>query len=162
MHLQQHAVPHALLLYCSSMSDCLLSEHNFIMPKLRYIVADVTLQILSSASLMATTNFSNHVCTNFYKRTARWVRLQLGREEYFAQLDSRQINSWISLLCRAALEDTSIQALLPSYTSLQQPSTEQMEWLQFLVATMQSLLGPLPVTDFSLRKQPWSYLAGCI
>lgn len=116
------------------------------------------LQVLSSASTMATTNFANHIASNFYPRTARWVRLHLNREEYFAQLEPRHIKSWTSLLCRVALEDTSIEALLPSYTSLQQPPTQQMEWLQYLVATMQSLLGPLPVTDYSLKKQPWSYL----
>ena len=129
------------------------------MLQIPYIVADVMLQVLSSASTMTTTNFANHITSNFYSRTACWVRLQLSRDEYFAQLEPRRIKSWTSLLCRVALEDTSIQALLPSYTSLQQPPIHQMDWLQYLVATMQSLLGPLPVTDYSLKKQPWSYLS---
>ena len=129
------------------------------MLQMPYIVADVLLQVLSSASIMTTTNLSNHITSNFYPRTARWVRLQLSREEYFAQLEPRQIKSWTSLLCRTAFGDTTIQALLPSYTSLQQPPIDQMEWLQVLVATMKSRIGPLPVTDFSLKKQPWSYLS---
>ena len=34
-----------------------------------------------------------------------------------------------------------------------------MEVLEYLVATMQALLGPLPVTDQALRQQPESYLS---
>ena len=34
-----------------------------------------------------------------------------------------------------------------------------MEVLEYLVATMQALLGPLPVTDQALRQQPESYVS---
>ena len=35
-----------------------------------------------------------------------------------------------------------------------------MHYLEYLVATMQHLMGPLPVTDWSLEQQPESCLPG--
>lgn len=122
--------------------------------------ADVIVQILHSAALTATTNFENHISTNFYSRTTRWIRLQLNGQAHFANLEARRVSSWVSLLVRAASGgDADIQTLLCSYTSLVQPPPDVMEWLEFLVATMQSLLRPLPVTDLVLKKQPWCYLS---
>jgi len=78
---------------------------------------------------------------------------------HFANMEERRVKSWVSLLCRAATEDGSIWDLLPMYTSLNQPPQDVMTDLETLVATMQSLMGPLPVTDQSLRQEPQSYLA---
>ncbi len=74
-------------------------------------------------------------------------------------MEERRVKSWVSLLCRAATEDGSIWDLLKMYTSLNQPPQDVMTDLETLVATMQSLMGPLPVTDQSLRQEPQSYLA---
>ena len=49
--------------------------------------------------------------------------------------------------------------MLPRYTNIAQPQDDVMEVLEYLVATMQELLGPLPVTDLALRKHPESYLS---
>ena len=89
----------------------------------------------------------------------RWIRLQLGRIPYFEQIRQKQVTSWVRLLCRAATEDSSVPELLPRFTSLANPPADVMEDIGYLVATMQSLLGPLPVTDDSLRKHPSSYLS---
>jgi len=81
-------------------------------------------------------------------------------QAHLANLEARRVSSWVSLLVRAASGgDADIQTLLCSYTSLVQPPPDVMEWLEFLVATMQSLLRPLPVTDLVLKKQPWCYLS---
>ncbi len=61
--------------------------------------------------------------------------------------------------CHSVTEDGSIWDLLPMYTSLNQPPQDVMTDLETLVAIMQSLMGPLPVTDQSLRQEPHSYLA---
>ncbi|DBA94137.1 TPA: hypothetical protein ACH3X1_001777 [Trebouxia sp. C0004] len=45
------------------------------------------------------------------------------------------------------------------YTSLSEPPQDVATDLETLVATMQSLMGPLPVTDQSLRQEPQLYLA---
>ena len=108
---------------------------------------------------MARTNFVNHVATNFFSRTLRWIRLQLGQHPYFHALESKLVRSWAKFVCRAATEDiANIWDLLPRYTSLAQPPTATMDYLEFLVATMQSNIGPLPVTDLLLQRQPESYL----
>jgi len=119
---------------------------------------NVLLQILNSAAQMARVNFDNHIATNFFSRTRRWIRLQLGHKPLFSNMEETRIKSWVSLLCRAATEDGSIWDLLPIYTSLTQPSQDVMTDLETLVATMQSLMGPMPVTDQSLRREPHSYL----
>ncbi len=118
---------------------------------------NVLLQILNSAAQMARVNFDNHIATNFFSRTRRWIRLQLGHKPLFAHMEETRVKSWVSLLCRAATEDGSIWDLLPIYTSLTQPSQDVMTDLETLVATMQSLMGPMPVTDQSLRREPHSY-----
>ena len=108
---------------------------------------------------MATTNFKNHVVTNFFARTLSWIRLQLGQHVFFANLESRFVSSWAKFVCRAAADNiTNIWGLLPRYTSLVQPPQDIMHYLEYLVATMQHLMGPLPVTDWSLEQQPESYL----
>jgi hypothetical protein len=117
------------------------------------------LQILNAAARRAYTNFQNHVATNFFPRTMRWIRLQLRQIAHFSQLPARGVTSWVTLLCRAATENNNISQLLPRYTSIAQPPDDVMEVLEYLVATMQELLGPLPVTDQALRKRPESYLS---
>ncbi|DBA87701.1 TPA: hypothetical protein ACH3X1_004707 [Trebouxia sp. C0004] len=115
--------------------------------------------ILNAASLMARTNFANHVATNFFSRTLHWIRLQLGQHDYFANLEYKLVRSWANFVCRAATEGINhIWDLLPRYTSLAQPPAATMDYLEYLVATIQSLIGPLPVTDGSLQRQPESYM----
>ncbi|KAL3145756.1 hypothetical protein ABBQ38_015136 [Trebouxia sp. C0009 RCD-2024] len=115
--------------------------------------------ILNAAAQRADDNFVNHVATNFIPRTMRWIRLQLGQIPYFQQLRQKQVTSWVRLLCRAATEDSNVSQLLPRFTSLANPPADVMENNEYVVATMQMLLGPLPVTDVSLRKHPTSYLS---
>ena len=117
------------------------------------------LQILNAAAQRAYVNFENHVVTNFFPRTMRWIRLHLEQMGYFAQMQTRHVTSWVRLLCRAAAENSEILQLLPRFTSLAQPPADVMETLEYLVATMQSLLGPLPVTEEALKKQPYKYLS---
>lgn len=116
------------------------------------------LQILNAAAQRAYVNFKNHVSTNFYPRTMRWIRLQLQQLGYFAQMQNRAVSSWVRLLCQAATNNSNILQLLPRFTSLAQPPVDVMETLEYLVATMQSLLGPLPVTEKALKKHPHEYL----
>ncbi len=117
------------------------------------------LQILNAAAQRANVNFVNHIATNFFTRTMRWIRLQLGQMPYFDQIRPKQVTSWVRLVCRAATEDSDVSQLLPNFTSLALPPAEVMEAIEYLVAMMQMLLGPLPVTDESLRKHPTSYMS---
>ena len=91
----------------------------------------------------------------------KWVRIHLSEHEhlYFQTLTGRQLSSLVNLVYRAATQNGSIEELLPAYTSLVQPPPAAMEYLEYLVTTMQCLIGPLPVTDKTLHKQPWSYLS---
>ena len=85
--------------------------------------------------------------------------MRLGQHIYFGNLDHKLVRSWAKFVCRAATEGiNNIWDLLPRYTSLEQPPDTQMEYLEYLVATVQSLIGPVPVTDCSLQQQPESYL----
>ncbi|DBA87742.1 TPA: hypothetical protein ACH3X1_004743 [Trebouxia sp. C0004] len=69
------------------------------------------------------------------------------------------VKSWAKFVCRAATEGlNNIWDLLPRYTSLAQPPAATMDYLDYLVATFQSLIGSLPVTDRFLQRQPESYL----
>ena len=69
------------------------------------------------------------------------------------------MRSWSKLVCRAATEgNNNIWDLLPRYTSLVEPPTATMDYLEFLVGTIQSNIGPLPVSDQSLQQQPESYM----
>ncbi|DBA75118.1 TPA: hypothetical protein ACH3X1_010440 [Trebouxia sp. C0004] len=123
-------------------------------------LAATTLQaILNAASLMARTNFANHVATNFFSRTLHWFRLHLKQHIYFAVLEYKLVKSWAKYVCRAATEGlNNIWDLLPRYTSLAQLPAATMDYLEYLMATIQSLIGPLPVTDGFLQRQPESYL----
>ncbi|DBA94884.1 TPA: hypothetical protein ACH3X1_002416 [Trebouxia sp. C0004] len=108
---------------------------------------------------MARTNFANHVATNFFSQTLHWIRLHLKQHIYFAILEYKLVKSWAKFVCRAATEGlNNIWDLLPRYTSLAQPPTATMDYLEHLVATIQSLIGPLPVTDGSLQRQHESYV----
>ncbi|DBA87522.1 TPA: hypothetical protein ACH3X1_004553 [Trebouxia sp. C0004] len=69
------------------------------------------------------------------------------------------VSSWAKFVCRAAGENiTDIWELLPRYTSLLPPPQHTMQYLEYLVVTMQQLMGPLPVTDQSLEHQRECYL----
>ena len=85
--------------------------------------------------------------------------MHLQQHIYFVDLEYKLDRSWAKFVCRAATEGIdNICDLLPRYTSLAQPPAATMDYLEYLVATSQSLIGPLPVTDWSLRQQPESYL----
>ena len=117
-------------------------------------------QVLNAASLMACTNAKNHIATNHFNRTLSWIRLQLRQQAFFANMESGFVSSWAKFVCRAAANNIpDIWDLLPRYTSLVQPPLHIMRYLEYLVVTMQQLMGPLPVTDWSLEHQPESYLA---
>ncbi|DBB10514.1 TPA: hypothetical protein ACH3X3_002053 [Trebouxia sp. C0006] len=53
-------------------------------------------------------NFDNHIATNFFTRTRRWIRLQLEHQMHFANMEGARVKSWVCLLCRPATEDSSI------------------------------------------------------
>ncbi|DBA97434.1 TPA: hypothetical protein ACH3X1_015153 [Trebouxia sp. C0004] len=86
-----------------------------------YNCNNVLLQILNAAAQMARVSFDKHIATNFFSKTQRWIRLQLGHKMHFASMEERRVKSWVSLLCRATTEDGSIWDLLPMYTSLSEP-----------------------------------------
>lgn len=118
------------------------------------------MQILNEASLMACTNATNHVATNYFNRTLSWIRLQLRQQAFFANMVPGFVSSWSKFVCQAAADNiTNIWDLLPRYTSLVQPPLRIMHYLEYLVVTMQQLMGPLPVTDQSLKHQLESYLS---
>ncbi len=76
-------------------------------------------QILNAASLMAETNFRNHITTNYFSRTLSWIRLQLRQQAFFANMEYKYVRSWAKFVCRAAADNiTSIWDLLPRYSSL--------------------------------------------
>ena len=116
-------------------------------------------QIMNAAAQRAYVNFKNHIATNFFPRTKRWIRLHLGQIAHFSQMPARGVTSWVKLLCRAATENSNISELLPIYTSLIEPPADVMEDLEYLVATMQALLSPLPVTEQALKQHPERYLS---
>lgn len=121
--------------------------------------ADV-LQACNAAAQMAHTNFTNHIATNFVPRTKRYIRLELGQVAYFTQIPAARVTSWVNLLFRAATENSKIEQLLPMYTSLvQPPDPDVKDFLDYLVVTMQALMGPLPVTDLALKRKPERYLS---
>ena len=119
---------------------------------------DFGLQILNESAKMASINFTDHIATNFFPKTRQWIRLALQQQTYFINMEGKLVSSWVSLLSRAATDAQDIWDLLPMYTSLAEPPANISNYLEYLVATMQSLMGPLPVTDDSLRKHPHSYL----
>ena len=116
-------------------------------------------QIMNAAAQRAYVNFKSHIATNIFPRTKRWIRLHLGQIAHFTQMPARGVTSWVKLLCRAATENSNISELLPIYTSLIEPPADVMEDLEYLVATMQALLSPLPVTEQALKQHPERYLS---
>ena len=116
-------------------------------------------QIMNAAAQRAYVNFKNHIATIFFPRTKHWIRLHLGQIAHFTQMPARGVTSWVKLLCRAATENSNISELLPIYTSLIEPPADVMEDLEYLVATMQALLSPLPVTVQALKQHPERYLS---
>ena len=101
--------------------------------------------------------FKTMLQSTFSPRTMRWNRLHLQHVGYFTQMQNRLVTSWVRLICRAAAENSNILQLLPRFTSLIQPPAYVIEMLEYLVATMQSLLGPLPVT--APKRKPHKYLS---
>ena len=116
------------------------------------------LQILNESAKMAFINFTSQVATNFFPRACWWIRLALQQQTYFINMEGKLVSSWVRLLSRAATDNQDICELVPMYTSLAEPPANISNYLEYLVATMQSLMGPLPVTDDSLRQHPQSYL----
>ncbi|DBA98828.1 TPA: hypothetical protein ACH3X1_014590 [Trebouxia sp. C0004] len=89
--------------------------------------------ILNAASLMARTNFANHVATNFLSQTLHWIRLHLKQHIYFAVLEYKLVKSWAKFVCQAETEGlNNIWDLLPKYTSLAQPSAATMDYLEYM------------------------------
>ena len=111
--------------------------------------------------------FVNHVATNVSPKTMRWIRLQLRHVTVqlapFSPMPARGVTSWVRLLCRAATENSNISQLqlLPRYTSRAQPPANVIDDLEYLVATMEALLGPLPACWWhqALRQHPERYLS---
>ena len=103
--------------------------------------------------------FKTMLQSPFSPRTMRWNRLHLQHVGYFTQMQNRLVTSWVRLICRAAAENSNILQLLPRFASLIQPPAYVIEMLEYLVATMQSLLGPLPVTETALKREPHKCLS---
>ena len=59
-------------------------------------------QILNEASLMACTNATHHVATNYFNRTLSWIRLQLRQQVFFANMVPGFVSSWSKFVCQAA------------------------------------------------------------
>ena len=112
----------------------------------------VQILIMNAASLMTCTNARNHTATNYFNRTLSWTRLQLRQQAFFCQ-HGIWVCELLGQICVPAAADnmTNIWDLLPRYTSLVQPPLHIMHYLEYLVVTMQQLMGPLPVTDWSLE-----------
>lgn len=120
---------------------------------------DHVLQACNAAAQLAQVNFTNSIATNFRHRTKRFIRLELAQIAHFTQMPAARVTSWVNLLYRAASEDSNVWQLLPIFTSLVQPPDDVLELLEYMVTTWQALMGPLPVTDQTLKRQPESYLS---
>lgn len=120
---------------------------------------DHVLQACNAAAQLAQVNFTNSITTNFRHRTKRFIRLELAQIAHFTQMPAARVTSWVNLLYRAASEDSNVWQLLPIFTSLVQPPDDVLELLEYMVTTWQALMGPLPVTDQTLKRQPESYLS---
>ena len=120
--------------------------------------ADV-LQACNAAAQQTQVNFTNSIADNFRPRTRRFIRLEIAEIAHFTQMPAARVTSWVNLLYRAAAEDNNVSSLLPIYSSLVQPPDDVLELLEYMVTTWQALMGPLPVTDQTLKRKPSSYLS---
>lgn len=78
---------------------------------------------------------------------------------YFAPLPFRQLTSWAKLLSAAATDITvSVWAQLPTFQSLAMPPPHVASFIDAFIAGIHQYIGPLPVTQPSLKQQPHKYL----
>ncbi|KAL3133951.1 hypothetical protein ABBQ32_008398 [Trebouxia sp. C0010 RCD-2024] len=78
----------------------------------------------------------------------------LKPNQHFANLAKKKLNSWSSLVLWAGtVTDKTATDLLPRYSSLKMPPVAVMNYVEALVASLKADVGPLPVTDDSLRSQ---------
>lgn len=120
-----------------------------------------TLQVLNEASLLAETNFKNHVATNIFSRTRHWLAYQVLslQHPFLDALPKPRLQSWLTLLVRASTgSQASITSLLPSFTSLAQPPQDVLQALQALVHSVRQQMGPLPLDAKQIARQPTQYL----
>lgn len=121
------------------------------------------LQVLNEASKLAATNFANHVSTNIFNRTRRWLAFEVcsWQDPYIMALPAKKLQSWLTLLLRAATvaaQHSAITQLLPRFTSLEQPPQHVLSRLQGLVDTTRQHIGPTPVTTQAVATRPEKYL----
>ena len=119
------------------------------------------MQVLNEASLLAETNFKNHVSTNIFQRTRHWLAYQVLslQHPFFDALPSPRLQSWLTLLLKASTSShASIVNLLPKFTSLQEPPQDVLQALQALVDTIRQHIGPLPLCEIQLRQCPTAYM----
>ena len=108
---------------------------------------------------MAQVNAGNHVATNFGNRTRQWVRWRLGRLQYIRDLAVAKQRSWGQLVLRAGTTPgTTAITLLPQFTTLQMPPATELDAIEALITEMTQHIGPLPVTERSLKTQGQAYL----
>ncbi|KAL3142401.1 hypothetical protein ABBQ38_002736 [Trebouxia sp. C0009 RCD-2024] len=119
--------------------------------------------VMKENSAMAQINACNHVSVNFRSRTRTWIKFRLLQNQHFANLAKKRLNSWSSLVLWAGtVTDKTATDLLPRFSSLQMPPVAVMNFVEALVASLKADVGPLPVTDDSLKRQaelylPWLY-----
>lgn len=119
----------------------------------------VFLQILNEASLLAQTNFKNHISTNFERRSKQWLKHRLRGIPYIRGLPTARFGSWVNLLYWAGTTSSTRAAdLIPRYTSLAVPPAAALSDMENIVNTMHTNIGQLPVTDYSLSTQSSKYL----
>ena len=123
------------------------------------------LQVLNEASLMAETNFNNHISTNIFSRTRHWLAYQVLslQHPFLDALPSPRLQSWLTLLVKASTgSQASIASLLPRFTSLAPPPPDVLQALQALVNIVRQQMGPLPLDTKQIAKHatwylPWLY-----
>ncbi|KAL3150038.1 hypothetical protein ABBQ38_013390 [Trebouxia sp. C0009 RCD-2024] len=85
------------------------------------------------------------------------------QNQHFANLAKKKLNSWSSLVLWAGtVTDKTATDLLPRFSSLQMPPVAVKNYVEALVASLKADVGPLPVTEDSLKRQaelylPWLY-----
>ena len=119
------------------------------------------LQVLNEASLLAETNFKNHVSANIFTRTRHWLAYQVLslQHPFLDALPSPTLQSWLTLLVKASTGNQAcIASLLPRFTSLAQPPPDVLQALQALVQTVRQQMGPLPLNANQIARRPTLYL----
>ena len=123
------------------------------------LTCTMLLQILNEASLLALTNFKNHISTNFERRTKAWIMHKLRAIQFIRTLSTSNFNSWVRLVYWAGTTvDKTAAQLLPKYPSLAPPPAPVLSAVEGLVTIMHSRIGVLPVTDTSLSAKSGQYL----